>query len=154
VAPDRYYVSFPYGVYPVEVLREHRKTISSRQPFCLTTGGESVIKGHYLGFTFDAEDFKKCRDVVKKQGTNMMGSDGKRLPLHKQYSARHFSLDKVFESVIIDKQIEVPWYHNIDTWSGYEQYIGSKESKQIIRPERLKYHEWNPIGFGNDSEGK
>ena len=152
VIPDRFYVAFPYGVYPVEILREHRKKISSRRPFCLTYNNESVIKGHYLGFTFDAEDFKASRDVVKKQGTKMMGENGRRLPLQEQYSARHFPLDKVFECVIIDKQnqVEVPWYHNIDSWVGYKQYLNSQESEQMIRPERLKYHECNPIGVADN----
>ncbi len=31
--PDKYYVAFPYGVYKPELLREHRKIISSSERF-------------------------------------------------------------------------------------------------------------------------
>ena len=59
--PNRYYTAFPYGVYPPEVLRPHRKQISSDRPFVLSFLDTTVKDGEYLGFTFDAQDFKKCR---------------------------------------------------------------------------------------------
>ena len=67
--PDMYYASFPYGVYPLEVLREHRKQISSSKRFILSHKGGSVEQGHYLGITFDGEDFKRFRRDLRKDAT-------------------------------------------------------------------------------------
>ena len=152
VIPDKYYVSFPYGVYSLESVIEGRKKISSKDNFCLTYRGKSVIDGEYLGFTFDAEDFKRCRDIIRKEGTALLAKSGKRLPLEKRYSAQHFSLDKVFEGVIIGEQMEVPWYHSIDSWDNYKIYLTSPDGESIIRPEKMKYGEWNPIGYDDDRE--
>jgi hypothetical protein len=146
VIPDRYYVAFPYGVYPVEVLREHRKLISSPASFCLTHDGKSVKDGEYLGFTFDGEDFKRCRRAVREQAVAKLDKKGNKLPLEKRYSARHFSLDIVFECVIIEERntAEVPWYCRVDNWDGYNNYLSSK--KTLDKPDRMSYSEWNPIG--------
>ena len=42
VTPDRYYVSFPQGVYPPEFLKAHRKQISSKKPFFVSSAGKTV----------------------------------------------------------------------------------------------------------------
>ena len=56
--------------------------------------------------------------------------------------------------VIIDKEnkVEVPWYHNIDSWDGYCNYLGSEERKLVQRPHPIfmKYHEWNEIGVDDE----
>ena len=103
VTPDRYYVAFPYGIYEPEVLREHRKEISSRRDFCLTYKDRTVRDGEYLGFTFTDKDFVAIRKHFRQNSTGMYKStlDGSiprdKLPLHERYSARNFSLEEVFE---------------------------------------------------------
>ena len=146
VIPDKYYVAFPYGVYPVEVLREHRKLISSPATFYLTHEGKSVKNGEYLGFTFDAEDFKRCRKSVRSKATSGWDKDGNRLPIEKRYSTRHFPLDIVFKHVIMEERnaVPIPWYHRVDNWGGYRDYLSA--SVTVDKPERMKYNEWNPIG--------
>ena len=150
VIPDKYYVSFPYGVYDPSVLREHRKKISSSETFALTFDGKTVKNDEYLGFTFDAEDFKACRRHVRETAVNKRDTSGKLLPLEERYSARHFSLDIVFKNAIIEEEnlVQVPDYHRIDNWEGYEKFM--KESKTLDRPERMKYNEWNPIGYDGE----
>ncbi len=150
VIPDKYYTAFPYGVYPIEVVREHRPKISSKQKFCLTFQEESVKMNQYLGFTFDGEDFKRCRQIVRAEGSVLMGSDGKRLPLHERYSARFFPLDTVFEGVDFSDAVvaEVPWYHKIDNWKDYSAFLGSED--KVERPDWIGYHEWNPIGWDDE----
>jgi len=151
VIPDKYYVSFPYGLHPLSAVRESRKKISSPSPFCLTFHGECVKNGHYLGFTFDAEDFKEARRFVRREGTAYWGADGKSLPKEKRYSARHFSLDKIFSCVILDEAngVEVEWYHSIDSWENYTTFVAS--DKKLARPEFMKSKTWNKIGESNDS---
>ena len=150
VIPDRYYVAFPYGVYPPEVVRTHRKKISSSSTFFLTHGGSSVKTGEYMGFTFDGEDFKKCRREVRLQATATLDKDGNKLPVEKRYSARHFSLDIIFKPVTIEEsgKVELPWYYRVDSWNDYQKFM--KAEQTVVRPERMKYDEWNPVGYDGE----
>ena len=117
--------------------------------------GETVEQGHYLGFTFDGEDFKRFRRDLRAKATGVyvpgQGMTKEKLPVEKRWSARHFSLDTVFQNVIIDKDIvtEVPWYYKIDNWQDYCDYISSSERKTISRPYKkiLSYHEYNGVGI-------
>jgi hypothetical protein len=97
--------------------------------------------------------------VIRKEGTKEWKDSGasrptEKLPLEERWSARYFSLDKVFKPVIIDieNKVEVPWYHNIDSWDGYCNYLGSDERKLVERPHPIfmKYHEWNQIGVDDE----
>ena len=157
VVPKRYYVAFPYGVYDPEILRSHRKSISSEGPFMLSHNGKTVQDNEYLGFTFDKDDFLNCRRQIR-DGTGQYNSDvleegifpRNKLPKEERWSARHFLLDKIFKPVIIYKEnkVEVPWYYNIDSWDGYCDFLSSEERKEVKRPHPIfmKYHEWNEIG--------
>ena len=155
-APDRYYVAFPYGVYDPEILREHRKEISSEKGFFLSHNNKTVKDNEYLGFTFTPQDANRFKNSVRKKGTGLYSgagvSDGEypreRLPIEERYSARYFSLDTVFESAIIDgaKVVELPWYSNIDSWKNLRGYFASEN--EVTRPPKdiLSYHEFNKIG--------
>jgi len=161
VVPRRYYVAFPHGVYDPEFLRPHRKDISSERPFMLSYAAKTVKNNEYLGFTFDRDDFVACRRKLR-EGTGQYNSEvmeggiypREKLPKEERYSARHFLLDKVFEPVIIDieNKVEVPWYHNIGSWDGYCDYLGSEDRKLVQRPHPIfmKYHEWNEIGVDDE----
>ena len=102
----------------------------------------------------DGEDFKNCRRDVREQGTHLYDSDGKRLSIKERYSARHFSLDKVFKSVNMTdvNEVEVPWFYDITTWQGYKKFLAS--DRTLVKPEEIKYNEWNQIswlGSGGES---
>jgi hypothetical protein len=151
VIPDRYYVSFPYGVYPLDTIREARHKISASAPFCLRSGDNNIKTGEYLGFTFDGEDFKKCRSFVRNEATARWDRAGNSLPIEKRYSARHFSLDKIFSCVILDKSdgVQVPWYYSIDSWAGYKDFLSSDHG--LEKPEFMRSKTWNTIGSNDDS---
>ena len=78
-----------------------------------------------------------------------------RLPIEKRWSARHFSLDKIFKDVILDNVsiVDLQWYYNIGSWKGYTEFLGSEEQKHFERPSKklLGYKEFNPIGEDNDN---
>jgi len=159
VVPDKYYVAFPYGVYSCNKIRkEYRQLISSQERFFVRWNGKTVADGEYLGFTFDAEDFVRFRRTIREgTGTKVPGGnyeDGFNiLPPEQRWSARHFTLDKVFGSAIVDGANIGPmeWYYNIGNWDGYCDYLGSKEREWVKRPNNiLKYHEFNPIGEDDD----
>ena len=131
--PDKFYTAFPYGVYDVKFLREHRKTILNEEGFFVSYNGETVKDGHYLGFCFTPEEFKEYRRHLRETATGAYepAEQGEfpteKLPLEERYSARFFSLDKVFGigdtsganvACVYD-------YHNIDSWEGLRDYLGS-----------------------------
>lgn len=147
VIPDKFYCAFPYGVYDPSQLRKERKNISSSKTFFLTSGGKSVKNGEYLGFTFDGEDFKKCRRELRREGTPGEDAEtGRMLPQEKRWSARYFPVDKVFKHVIMNKEesFEVEGYHNIDSWENYTRFIGSGDKHE--KPEFFKPKRWNKVG--------
>ena len=150
VIPDKYYAAFPYGMYDLEIIRANRSKFSSKKTYRLTHQGRSIKNNNYLGFTFDAEDFKACRRVIRKEGTHMRDPEGEKLPLQERYSAKNFSLDTVFKAAIIEGEIEIDWYHDIGSWNGYHNFMASPESKTMERPDKMQYREWNPIGYDEE----
>lgn len=157
--PDKYFVAFPYGVNDLKSIYNSRHLISSSKNFYMTYKGKSIKDGEYLPFTFDKEEFKKFRRVIR-EGTGVFINskfdyttrkmyDVERLPVDQQYSARGFTLDKVFGCATIEDSnvAECAWSYNIDNWEKYIIYLASNEAKNIVqRPRYFKYHEWSPIG--------
>ena len=157
--PDMFYTAFPYGVYDIRFLREHRKTISSGQTFYLSSNGKTVKDGLYLGFTFTPEEFKTYRKHLRQTSTGEYApsEDGEipkeRLPLEKRYSARFFSLDKVF-GIGHTSGANVACvhdYHNIDSWQGLREYLGS-DHKILRHNSLLKGKNYNRIGEDIEEE--
>ena len=154
--PDRFFVAFPTGIYDEEILRKCRKQISSGKRFYLTHEGKTIRDGLPLSFTFDGEDFKMFRRDVREKGTGgwYAPKEGekypsKRLPVEKRYSARHFPLDIVFGSAIMDEanKVEVPWFYPLEDWSQYRKFLASEEAHYIERRDYLlPVTKLNPIG--------
>ena len=144
LTPDRYYVSFPYGVYPPMAVKKHRSSISRDDGFFISYDGKTIKDGEYLGFTFNSKDYFKFLTTIK---TDLL----KRSPILDP--KKDFSLDLVFQEANLENSdiIEVNWYYNVDSWENYCQYIASEESKKIHRPHEsiFTYKEWNPVGVDN-----
>lgn len=156
VAPDRYYVSFPYGVYDVEALREHRSKISSNKPAFVSFQDKTIRDGEYLGFTMSWEDAEKTRKKIWKKGTIKKDKKtGELLPLHERYSAASFSLKDIYGDLAGDDAliIDIKKYWNIASWQDYCAYIGDSE-KNITRPNKviLDYHQLKRIRFKEEYE--
>ena len=153
VVPDKFYVAFPHGAYEPELLLPWRSKISSKSAFHVTFENKSIKNNEYLGFTFDAEDFKEARRIIRKEGTGEFThyNADKRIPIEERWSARYFELDKVFKYVKMgDNNLELPWYYNIDNWEGLKKYLGSDNSLDRPPGDVLGYHEWNLIGVNNE----
>jgi hypothetical protein len=108
IAPYRYYVSNPYGVYyPKNV--ELRQLVKDNESVFMTHKGQGVLQGENLGFSFSVRQFKHCSYLFKRMDVK---SD--------------YTLDKVFGDAIMNENsetYEVDYYHNISTWNGYQQYM-------------------------------
>ena len=154
VVPDKYYAAFPYGVYDPSPLLLHRKSISSKKPFYISYEDKNIKNNEYLGFTFSAEDFKKARRIIRKEGIGEFSKHDikKRVPIEERWSARFFELDKIFTYVIMEeaKVLHLPWYYNISSWDNLKNYLGSENKLDRPAHNMLGYHEWNLIGEDNE----
>ena len=166
VVPDKYFVSFPYGLLSTQSIFNSRSLISSTKNFYMSYGGKTIKDGEYLPFTFDKEDFKKFRRVIR-EGTGKYRNvvfdketnrriEAERIPTNEQYSARFFSLDKVFGCATLEGNnlAETEWYFSVDSWDKYLNFLSSEQAKKLKRPKYFKYHEWNPVGVDKEDIGE
>jgi len=139
--PDRFYVSFPQGIYDVNELNHHRVHLKTSKSFCIKYEGKTVKDNLLLGFTATPEELRECEKHVRKVSTIKVfkAEDGtiKRLPISERYSGRYFDLSEVLKHVILDEghEYEVDWYYNIDNWEGYRDYLTS--GNKMIVDEKL-----------------
>lgn len=157
VIPAQFYVAFPFGVYPENAPQKYRKIISSKQSFYLSYNNKTVRDGEYLGFTFNEEEFKEYRRHLRKESTKMFTADRVKLPVSERYSARWFSLDKVFGIGKMEDKVvgKAEWYFNVDSWDKYCSCLGSEERKSIVRPDQRILscnRKWNPMGVDDDDQ--
>lgn len=149
--PDKYYVAFPYGVYHISQIREHRKDISSERAFFLSYEGKTVIDGEYLGFSALPGEFERLSKEVSIKSTGIFEDEGrtKKLPIEERYSYKNFKLEQVFDTMCLEgaKVHEISRYWRIDSWEAYKRYMGT-EKTHIRRPAAsiMSYKEWNGIG--------
>ncbi len=147
--PERFYISFPQGIYDVKILRQHRQTIINEENILLSSDGLTVRDGEYLGFTLSKGDIDDSVETFKEiENQHLFGSEDE------EYLGEDiFSLDKIFSRVIIEEseQVELPFYGCVEDWNGYCNYLSSGHSKDIRHPGKLiiSYREWNPVGFDN-----
>jgi len=154
VVPQMYYVSFPWALYPPEIVREHRKIISSKSRFRITHNGQGVKHGKMLGFTLNKEDFINCRAWVRKHGTgkyvpggqkNEQGIPRELLPAEERWSARYFELHEVFSQLGGDAgTLDLTYYYDVTSFEGYRQWAASQIEipkppvEKWIEPSRYK----------------
>ena len=55
--PDKYYVSFPYGIMDPRELQKQRRQIKNKKNFYVVSDGKSVQDNMYTSFTFGKEEF-------------------------------------------------------------------------------------------------
>lgn len=112
VVPDKYYVAFPYGIYDAGILRKKRHMFRSSKSYVVTHEGKSVADGLHTSFTFDRDVFVYARRQVRNYKTE---------------------LKDIFQSIKDDNpiEIELPWYHQIDSWDNYREFLSSPEALLI-----------------------
>jgi hypothetical protein len=152
---DRFWVSFPQGIYDPSEIEKFRRGKGQRSPinypnnnFCLTYEGKNVTNGIQAGFTINQEQVER---LTKRFRTLEVGKqyeiDGKKHHRSSKdsFTGRFFSLDKVFETLYDDAELEtmeLQEFYQIDTFSGYRQLMGSdlnlEKPRAITRFERKK----------------
>ena len=170
VKPNKYYVAFPYAVYPSQHLRKYRKDISNHGNFfVLTDKGDSVLDGCYIGFAFEAKELGKLIKYFWDKQTGKYDSsqpieerkDGKFitkvLPMEKRYSGRFFQVEDIFSQLDNSEKtfkIEMEWYYDISCWDNLCEYLSSEHRKKMLRPKLsfFKSRTWNKIGKDDEEE--
>ena len=154
--PEKYYVSFPYGITDPRELRKVRRKIRSKNNFYLSTNGKTVQDNVHTSFTFGKDEFIKYRRNVRK-GTGKYTSEVKderglprsKLPLEERWSARFFDLKDVFYGVDISDSYfyETQSFYNLSNWEDYRNYMTSDLARDTQRPtkELFAYREFNRI---------
>jgi len=152
--PDKYFVTFPYGLFTPYYMGDHRAKIRSERPFCLAFEGQTFREGLYLSFTFDASDFLVARRKFRKNEVKGHDSEGQRIRKGETYSGRYFTHDYVFQETRADEALvlEVPWYFDVSTWANLKKWLGSNYSLDKPKDFLLSYNEWNPIGVDINEE--
>ena len=152
LAPDKFWISWPYGYYSPSLIRGNRKDISENNVL-LSWKKQNVSDDLYLGLTLNKIQIDQ---LVKESTTRSTGmwkdpEDRKhRHSLSERFSYRNFSLKKVFETLDFSNYIckEIDGYHCIDNWEDYCSFLAS--GKKIKRPSILKPAEWNEIGVDEE----
>ena len=157
IYPNKYWVSFPYGYFNPELLREHRQKISSPKNFYVTHNKQTPEQGIHTSFSFGKDEFIRFRRQIRKgtgQFTNQLDDDGiprTKLPLEERYSARWFDLKDVFIDLDNTKSnsIEISQFYDLSSWQNYRNYLSSKLASETIRPPEwlMKFKEFGSISL-------
>jgi hypothetical protein len=153
VIPDKYYISFPYGMIDLEVVRKSRSLITSKRNFYFKHDGNTVKDGSYLSFTIGGDDYLELRRKFREESINSYRDGGIYVPVDEQYNARYFTVKDVFKHLKQGKKdnyVDLDWYYYIGDWESYCNFLGSPERSHFVRREDFTYNEWNPIGEDNE----
>jgi len=151
VIPDKYYVSFPYGLMNPRDLMPSRKDISSRNNFYLMSEEKTIQDNIYTSFTFGKDEFIKYRRNVRKGTGQWKGDYGnmKKLPLEDRWSARFFEPKDVFTDLDLEDScvLQTETFFNITDWSEYHSYMKSDYSMEIVKPpeDLFSYKEFHGV---------
>jgi len=151
VIPDKYYVSFPYGLINPRDLVGSRKFINSKDNFYVMSDNQTVQDNIYCSFTFGKDEFVKYRRNVRKGTGRYKGTfeNMETLPLEKRWSARFFEPKDVFTDLDLDQAnlLITNNFHNIASWEEYHTYMRSDYSQQIEKPpgDLFSYKEFHGI---------
>ena len=135
LTPEKYFISFPFGVFDIYFIRQHRKLIRNKQQnLFFKHNGQSVVNNQYLPFTMTGEDFKLCRRAINQKTTREYLPPSpnhqyptQKLPLAERWSARYFELDEIFDAVdeTNANKVELAWYYDVSCWDGYRDFLAS-----------------------------
>ena len=141
VVPSSYFVSFPYGIYNMKSLKSVRGEIRAGNRIYGEFEGKTVRDNMYLPFSFTPEDWLEFRRQLNENNT---GGD-KSLPIEERWSAKHFTLDKIFkhDTIDIDKKVEIKDFYTLDSWDELKEFYKSnmrihKMSKNMNKPHFIR----------------
>jgi len=168
VTPDRYFVTFPYGVYSQFELRSFRSTLSKFDELIFQCDGKSIQTGHYMPFLISLKSAKLCKENVWHTATGAKDVSQPKeewqfgkfptalLPLEERYNGRWYGPDQVFNLFIKefgDNQIDLKWFFDVSTFDGYREYLRSENYIYDTSSLLFKKKTWNSMSFDDDEFG-
>lgn len=129
IAPEKFFCCFPYSIMSDEDIKANRSLLSSKENIIFSHGGKTVKDNLHIPFTFIADDFFRCRDIVKHKQAKEWGIEG---------SARHYDLATVFKGLdsVSSTVVELSQFHDVSSWESYRKYIASEQCN-IEKPKHL-----------------
>ena len=152
-APDKFWISWPYGYYTPSIVRGIRKEILNNQVM-LVYNDKAVKDNLYLGLTLDMPQIEQLI-VESKIRSNGLWVDPEtrreRYPLEERFSYRNFNLKEVFETLDCSNydRASIDNYYNLDNWSSYCDFLSCNSF--VKRPKILNAREWNGVGIDEES---
>ena len=151
MAPDKYYVSFPYGLTDPKEVMKIRRSYRTKDNYYMVHEEKTVQDNIFSSFTFGKEEFIQYRRNVRKGTGQFEGEykNMKKLPLENRWSARYFELRDVFKNLDLNAAnlLHVDVFYNISSWDEYHTYLRSEYSKRIEKPpdNLFSYREMNRV---------
>ena len=158
--PEKYFVSFPFGVTDPHQIREFRKEIRDKNNNFFYMHDSMTVKDNLpLPFTLTGEDFKLCRRAINKKTTREYlpplpnhKFPTQKLPLHERWSARYFNFNDVFDNVCENSSFkhELEWFYDISTWQGFRDYLASENFIETPNPDLTKARQHVKIPYTSE----
>ena len=153
LAPDKFWISWPYGYVDPRTIRESRKELTNGHVI-LSHEGKTVKDNLYLGLSFDMQHIEQLIVESKTRSSGMWvdpETRQERYPLEERFSYKNFDLKDVFETLNYStySRVDVDNYYNLDNWLNYCDFLSCNSS--VKRPKILNATEWNGVGI--DEEG-
>jgi hypothetical protein len=148
VTPDKYFVSFPYGMFTSYYMGDHRAKIRSEQPFCLSYEGKSYKDGLFLPFTFGTQDYINVRKKFRSNEVRGCDKNMNYIKREDAYTGRFFAHDFIFGEIQDNNlcSVELPWYYDVSSWEGLKSWLASDYSLDKPKDFILSYSEFNKLG--------
>jgi len=102
VTPEKFFCSFPYGVIDDDTIKNNRKLLLSPKQVIFSNLGKTVKDGIYINFTFDANDFKKARDLVKRYAIDTWSGDSEHIPLSHRKKTLALGVEYIFKNLDLE----------------------------------------------------
>jgi hypothetical protein len=129
-SPDVFFCSFPYGIVSEESMYEFRKHANKKKSTLMVYEGKTVKDNLMLPFTFTYKDFMRCKNHLNEYAVSVWENaknDDSDLP------TIHYSIKDVFNCLDASESslVQCSWFHQINNWNGYKNFLNSQHSEQI-----------------------
>lgn len=162
---DRFWISFPYGVYNSWLFRKKYDMFVGEKPPRVCYKGKSICDGKYYGFGMDWRHVKKAKFNFYEKATGLEQEvftdkvtgafETRLLPVSRQYSGRWLRLRDVFYNIYDDGEvndINVSWAFELSNWKNLRYFLGTGPGKTLRRPKWDFFRQREDWGF-RDIEG-
>jgi len=144
IVPEKFFVSFPFGVYQPYLTGRARKSLKDvRKQILLRYDGKTAADGEYLGFTLTVEDAEFLSKHLKQKAYDSS----------EKYAARNYALQDVLSSLELREgvvYVDLDEYYNISSWDQYVAYMATSQI-ELHRPKSLLLQkEWNGVGVDDE----